>query len=126
MNKHTTASKNRHGLEVISGTAPGTLAIDPAAPKPVIRAFTYGPDDFAEKEIQSPAELRPLLEAWPVVWVNVDGLGDERVLKELGEVFDLHRLALEDVVNSGQRPKVELYDNHLFVVARMPLAPGGD
>ena len=111
----------RHG---VSGTAPGTLAIDPAAPKPVIRALAYGPDDLAEKEIQGPAELRPLLEAWPVVWVNVDGLGDERVLKELGEVFDLHRLALEDVVSSGQRPKVEPYDSHLFVVARVPLPTG--
>jgi magnesium transporter len=60
------------------------------------------------------------------VWVNVDGLGEEQVLLQLDEVFGLHRLALEDVVSAGQRPKVEAYETCLFVVARMPLATGGE
>jgi magnesium transporter len=54
-----------------------------------------------------------------VVWVNVDGLGDEGVLSRLGNLFNLHRLALEDVVNVSQRPKVEPYEGHLFMVSRM-------
>jgi magnesium transporter len=51
--------------------------------------------------------------------MNVDGLGDVRVIEELGEVFGLHRLALEDVVNTHQRAKVEAYGDVLFIVARM-------
>lgn len=125
MEKQATASESDSRRDFVPGAAPGTLAIDPAAPKPVVRALAYGPEGVSEKEMESLSELRPLLEAWPVVWVSVDGLGDERVLKQLGEVFDLHRLEIEDVVNSGQRPKVESYENHLFVVAKMP-SPSGE
>ena len=107
---------------VAPGTAPGTLNIDPAAPRPVLRAFAFGPDGFTEEDIGEPTELEPLLESWPVVWINVDGWGDEAVLRRLAEMFHLHRLVLEDVVSANQRPKVEAYDEHLFVVLQMPRA----
>ncbi len=101
------------------GASPGQLLIEPGTPKPVIRAFAYGPDRCAEVTVADPAELSAYLGKWPVVWVNVDGLGDEGILRRLGQVFDVHRLALEDVVNVHQRAKVEPYDKHLFIVARM-------
>jgi len=60
-----------------------------------------------------------------VTWINVDGLGDPGVLARLGERFGLHPLALEDVLNVPQRPKVERFDKHMFVVLRtMRLADG--
>jgi len=83
------------------GLAPGTLTIDSAAPKPTIRVVAYGPDAFAEEEVTHPTDVAAYLDAWPVVWINVDGLGDEAVLRGLGEFFGLHRLALEDVVSLG-------------------------
>ncbi len=55
----------------------------------------------------------------PVTWVNVEGLGDAATIKTIGELFHLHPLALEDVVNTHQRPKAEQYDGFLFIVARM-------
>jgi len=54
-----------------------------------------------------------------VVWVDVIGVGNVDMLRELGEEFGLHRLALEDVVNVHQRAKVEDYGEHAFVVMRM-------
>jgi magnesium transporter len=57
-----------------------------------------------------------------VTWVNVDGLGDVETIRALGEIFSIHPLALEDVVNVPQRPKVEEYEKNLFVVSRMPMA----
>ncbi|MDY7107094.1 MAG: magnesium/cobalt transporter CorA [Planctomycetota bacterium] len=101
------------------GTAPGTIRVDPAAPKPTVRAFAYGPDEFVEQAVEDPAALTELMRQWPVVWVNVDGLGDADLLRTLGEMFNLHRLALEDVANVHQRAKVEPYEDQLFVVARM-------
>jgi magnesium transporter len=98
------------------------LRVDPEAPAPTMRAFTYGSDRIEEPAVDDVDAIGPLLERWPVVWINVDGLGDAEVLRRLGTLFGLHRLALEDVVNVSQRAKVERYGEQLFIVARMPLA----
>jgi magnesium transporter len=100
------------------GAAPGVVIADPHAPKPIIRVIAYGPDALVEQTITSLDEVRPLRERFPVVWINVDGLGDAEIIKSFGERFGLHPLALEDVVNTHQRPKVEAYDSMLFFVAR--------
>jgi magnesium transporter len=101
------------------GALPGTLHVDPTAPKPVITVMAFGPDAYVERTVADPKELREFLPEWPVTWVNVEGLGDAEIIRSLGEVFDLHGLALEDVVNVHQRPKVDEYPDHLFIVARM-------
>jgi len=102
------------------GAPPGLVIADPHAPRPVILAIAYGPDGLHEQAIAHPDELRALRGKWPVLWVNVNGLGDAVVLQQLGALFGLHKLALEDVVNVHQRPKLERYEDHAFLVARMP------
>jgi Mg2+ and Co2+ transporter CorA len=62
--------------------------------------------------VECPALVRAFLQAWPVTWVNVEGLGDATVIRQLGELFGLHRLALEDVINVHQRAKGEQYGEH--------------
>jgi magnesium transporter len=126
MPKRRRQGKRSRQRPITPGAAPGTLTIDPEAPKPVIRVIAYGPDEVTEQLVTQPAELAAYMDAWPVTWINVDGLGDEETLRTLGEHFGLHRLALEDVVSLGQRPKVEPYENCLFVVARMPAQGGSE
>jgi magnesium transporter len=92
---------------------------DPEAPPPVIRILAYGPGDMVEQEIGEPQRVRDFLDKWPVLWVDVEGLGDAETIRTLGELFGLHRLALEDVINVHQRPKIEQYGNYCFVVTRM-------
>ena len=65
----------------------------------------------------SDAELEDLTS--PVTWIDVRGLGDGSIVERLGAGLGMHRLAISDVVNVGQRPKVEQYDEGLFVVLRM-------
>ena len=101
------------------GEVPGTLHVDPEAPKPVVRVMTYGPDACEERQVDDPKALREILHTTPVVWVNVDGLGDAEILTAIGEAFDLHPLALEDIVNVPQRAKVEQYGENLFIITRM-------
>lgn len=104
------------------GTSPGTLLADPTAAKPVVRLMAYGPQGCVERELATSADydqIRQYLADFPVTWINVDGLGDAEVVRRLGEIFGLHPLALEDVLNSHQRAKVEPYGNHVFVVARV-------
>lgn len=116
-------SKKRHKprfhRQTAPGAAPGVVKVDPESPSPVIHVIAFGCNDLREIQIVDPSEIVTLREKWPVVWVNVDGLGDARTISRLGEIFGLHRLALEDVVNVHQRAKVEDYSDHLFIVARM-------
>lgn len=104
------------------GESPGTLIGDPAARPPTIEIIAYGPHDLVEHQASGArdlAEIGKLRGKFPVVWVNVNGLGDTQLIEQIGARFGLHRLALEDVVNTHQRPKVDVYDDSLFVVAKM-------
>ena len=58
-----------------------------------------------------------------VTWINVDGLADIALIEAVGKLFNIHQLALEDVINVHQRPKVEEFDEHLFIVTRMLSEP---
>jgi magnesium transporter len=103
-----------------AGTSPGTLISHPDAAPPLIRVMGYGPDGLEERGVAGAAELAALRGSWPVLWVNVDGVGDAASIEAIGELFGLHGLTLEDVMNVHQRPKVEEYDEHLFAVVRVP------
>lgn len=101
------------------GLPPGTLIADPAAARPVVTLFAFNADRFVEKQTDDLDTLRECLQKWPITWINVDGLGDVDLISRLGEVLHLHRLALEDTVNTHQRAKAEQYHDHLFFVAQM-------
>ena len=111
--------RRRKRRRTVIGETPGTLKVDPHAPQPIISVIAYGPDEVAEKQIDGPNEISGLLGKHPVIWVNVDGLGNADTIRLIGEIFSLHRLALEDVVSVHQRAKVEPYGEQLFMVARM-------
>jgi len=108
------------------GSAPGTVVGIPDEPAPVIRVMAYSNGDLIDKTVDSVAGLKELTETHKVTWINVDGLGDAGVVHQLGEMFGLHHLALEDVVNVHQRAKVEDYGDHLFIIARMIHGDSGD
>lgn len=101
------------------GAPPGSVVADPSQPRPVIHAMAYGPEGLVERDLGSPDEAHALVGQQAVTWINVEGLGDAKVIERFGELFDLHRLALEDTVNVHQRAKVEDYGDILFVVLRM-------
>ncbi len=101
------------------GSSPGTLVADPGAAPSTIHVIAYGPGGILEKTVADPGTLPEFLNQWPITWINVDGVGDTATIAKLGEIFDLHRLALEDVVNVHQRAKAEIYQKHYFIVARM-------
>ena len=107
------------------GASPGTILPDPKSPRPVIRVLAYDEARCTEKRIDRVEQISALLPEWPVVWINVDGLGDAATIEKLGKMFNLHRLTLEDVVNVHQRAKVEQYDDYLFIVGRMALVHDG-
>lgn len=54
-----------------------------------------------------------------ITWINVDGLSDTKEIEKLGKYYDLHPLIIEDIVNTNQRPKIDEYQDYLFIVAKM-------
>ncbi|MBF1989267.1 magnesium/cobalt transporter CorA [Fischerella thermalis] len=101
------------------GTIPGTIIVDANAPPPKIILIDYSPTDAISKEVETPEECIPYLDTESVSWVDVRGLGSEDILQRLGQVFELHPLVLEDIVNVPERPKVEDYEDQLVIIARM-------
>ncbi len=108
------------------GIAPGTLQAPRGALAPSMTLFAFDPDRLEERPISSVEEIKSYLGTWPVVWVNVDGLGDAGVIAALGDMFGLHPLALEDVLTVPQRAKTEDYGDHIFTILRMVMQKDGN
>lgn len=109
----------RHGPP---GSPPATLhphLVDGRARKPSIQLISYDAEHLEEHEIGAVEEFGKLIQPKRVTWINIDGLGDVEALTALGQRFHLHPLALEDVLNTGQRPKLEMTPEYVFVVAQM-------
>jgi magnesium transporter len=105
----------------IPGEPPGKLKPREGAVghPPVISLIEYDREHLEERTIANKEELLPLLDNQRITWINIDGLGDIDILRTLGTQFNLHPLALEDVLDTGQRPKMEQYDDYLFIIAQM-------
>jgi len=107
-----------------TGSRPGTLAIPPDSPPPVIHVTSYDRDHVEEIRVNDPDALVAFARGPRTCWIDVQGLGDETVLRRIGAVFGLHPLALEDAVNIPQRAKSERYDDYQLIVARIPIFSG--
>ena len=101
------------------GAPPGTLVADPLSSATKIDFFSYNTKELVERHAADVSELGEAMRDDMITWINVNGLADIALIQQLGKVLDLHQLALEDVINVHQRPKVEEFDDHLFIVIRM-------
>jgi len=110
------------------GTAPATLVAPPdqEGHKPEILLIEYDAHAIQEKKVERIEETFSSLENGKVNWINISGLGDVEMLRQVGLNFRIHPLALEDMLNTGQRPKVEEYENQLFIVLQMAYSTNVD
>ena len=101
------------------GTAPGTLHIS-SSDRPTIWMMDYDASGVvAEREIHELSECRQHVSKPTVTWIDVRGIGHEPTFRQLGELFEIHPLALADMVNVPQRPKTEIFGDHQLIVTRM-------
>ena len=107
-----------------AGLAPGTLVHvgEKKAERIVIRLWAYNSEELIEKELQTLDECLAFKDKPGMnLWINVDGLDQIEVIEKLGSYFKIHPLTLEDVLNTGQRPKMEDYDSYIYTVLKMML-----
>lgn len=104
-----------------AGMPPGTLVhIGKRASGPVrMTLIDYDAENFQEKEITDLDECLAFKDSPTVTWLNVDGVHQLDIIRKIGEQISLHPLTLEDIVNTEQRPKLEDFDDYIFVVLRM-------
>ena len=108
------------------GSAPGTLVVaEGKAETARIRVMHYTAETLEERQLGSVEAVLPFFDRPGTLWVDIVGLRDVPTLEKLGERLGLHSLALEDVVNAGQRPKVDDYESHVFVVLKQLRHRGG-
>ena len=103
------------------GLAPGALIfigrkkMDEAK----IRLIDFDQNNLHEDNLETIQQGKEFKDSDTVTWINIYGLHDIDLIRQVGEILDLHPLILEDILNTGQRPKIEEFDNCIFIVLKM-------
>ena len=84
-----------------------------------ITVIDYDATHFSEKKVSAVEECYPFRDTGTVTWINIDSLGNTEVIEKLGNHYNIHPLILEDILNTGQRPKIEDLDGYLYVNLKM-------
>lgn len=101
------------------GTPPGSLSLvnNTISSPSQTSLIIYDPDSFETPIFD--IKTSQLLNNKKTSWLNIDGLKDLELIKNLGEKFNIHDLTLEDILNTDQRPKIEFFENYLYVSLKM-------
>ncbi len=104
-----------------AGLPPGTLLEGEAEKRQEIRIslFSYTAEKWETLESPKIEEVLSARDRSAVCWINLDGVHQTGILEQVGRSFGIHPLVLEDIVNADQRPKMEPYDDFIFVVLKM-------
>ncbi|MCW5519486.1 magnesium/cobalt transporter CorA [Aureitalea sp. L0-47] len=84
-----------------------------------VEIIDYSPthaDSFIAEGVEEAFRFKTTEE---VTWINVDGLSNVEVIEKLGEHYNLHPLILEDIVTTNQRPRLDEYEDYLFIIYKM-------
>jgi len=104
-----------------AGLPPGSVVfVGEERTEPIdFRVLEYGPNHLHETDRESIDEVLKYRDTTPVTWINVSGVHDESVIRTIGDHYHVHPLIQEDIAHTGQRPKLELQEDYLYVVAKM-------
>jgi magnesium transporter len=109
------------GLGRKRGQAPGTLVHigERHSPEATLAIMDYTVSDLRELESLTLEEALSFRASKAVTWLNVTGLSDTSIVGTLCSHFGVHTLVQEDVLHTAQRPKVDIYEDHVFMVVKM-------
>jgi magnesium transporter len=84
-----------------------------------ITVIDYDASRYEEKEVRLVEECFPYRDTSTVTWINIDGLSDTRTIEEIGQCYSIHPLILNDLQNTGQRPKMQDLESYLYLTIKM-------
>lgn len=102
------------------GLPPGTIIYTEEVEKieTKIKIIDYNKDGYSVKEIKQIDEDLTKIKDSHVRWIDVVGIHDTKIIREIGKQFDLHPLVLEDIVHPHQRPKYEDFKEYIYIVLK--------
>lgn len=109
--------KRNHTL----GLPPGSLIhVGKKTTEPIkITVIDYNESLVEEKEIDSIKDCFSYQDTNTITWINIDGVHDAKIIEQIGSDFNIHPLVLEDVMNTGHRPKIESFDDYVHLILKM-------
>jgi magnesium transporter len=118
LKNHQASRTQRH---VKLGKAPGTVTYlgQRKGVKSTLRSIAYDEAELTDKAIGTPGDLQLQADPERINWITIIGLNDEATIQELGSLSGLNPLVMEDIVNTEGRPKVDEYEDHIFMVLKM-------
>ena len=104
-----------------AGTSPGTLIHigEQKVDDTQMTLIDYDEEHLQERVLDGIEEAFPLKDLPTVTWINIDGLHQLDIIEKVGQHFNVHPLVLEDIVNTGQRPKTEEFEDLIFFFFKM-------
>ena len=113
--------KQKKKMSDIAGLPPGTLIhVGTETDEEVkILLINYNEKDFTESFIRDFEDSHKKDEKIKVMWINLDGIHDKNIIENIGAKFGIHSLILEDIMNPGQRPKMDDFEDYIFIVLKM-------
>jgi len=108
------------GITEKTGLAPGTAILTGSNKKvdTQITVVEYNQFNYREREID-PVKVLITPEKDMVSWINVEGMAGIDAFKEIGSIFNLHDLVLEDILDLNHRPKLENHGNYIYILVKM-------
>ncbi|MDX1764691.1 MAG: magnesium/cobalt transporter CorA [bacterium] len=104
-----------------AGLPPGTLVhIGERKTETVtVRCLEYDDEHFQERSVDLLTGCVGPKKKAGVTWVDICGVHDVAIIERLGQAITLHPLTLEDIVNTHQRPKLESFDDYIYLVLKL-------
>jgi magnesium transporter len=84
-----------------------------------ISVIDYDKENLSARKLKKIEQVFPFKKTPTVTWLNISGLHEIKILEKLGKSFDIHPLVMEDILNTDQRPKVEVFEDYIFIVLKM-------
>jgi magnesium transporter len=119
MKKSTKAKKKR--ITKAIGKAPGMGGYlgEKFRESTDIEIYDYSKESFEVHHTKSVEDAFRFKTTDQITWINVNGLNLSEEISKLGNYYDIHPLVMEDILNTDHRPKVDEYDNYIFVILKM-------
>ena len=101
--------------------APGTVTYvgRKRSMETLLEVIDYNKNNFERFNSKQPIDAFNFDHPDRITWVNLDGLSNTKEIEKVGKYYQLHPLIIEDIVNTSQRPKIDEYEDYLFIVAKM-------